>query len=152
MKATLRTVTTAFALAAGTVCAIPSANTYHAVTNDWHNANFSNVLELAEMRLATNSNDIVGLTLKRSYHATFGDLASLSNAVSRFIAVADMETAPSFSNMYWRIRPQEMLLRDTMLPMFTQQMLEADLPKARLPHKPIPDRRYLKLLWDDGRW
>ncbi len=152
MKSTIKTVTAAAALAANMAWATPSANTFHAVTNDWYNANFSNVLELAEARLSTNANDIVGVTLKRGYHIAFGDITALSNAVVRFIEVADTETAPSFSNTYWRIRAGEIQLRDAVLPMFTQQMLDADAQKARLPHKIIPDYLYLKLLWEDGRW
>ncbi len=152
MKTKLTTMAAAVAFAASIALATPSDNTFHAVTNDWYNANFSNVLELAEARLATNANDIVGVTLKRGYHIAFGDITALSNAVVRFIDVADTVTAPSFSNTYWQIRAGEIQLRDVVLPMFTQQMLDADAQKARLPHKKIPDYLYLKLLWDDGCW
>ncbi len=152
VKSTAKSLTFAAIMATCTTWATPSPNTYHGVTNDWYNANFSNVLERAELRLASNSNDIVGVTLKRSYHIAFGDINALSNSVIRFIQVADTVPAPSFSNEYWTIRPQEIILRDQVLPLFTQQMIDTDLPKARLPHKPIPDRRYLKALWDDGQW
>ena len=53
--------------------ASPTENTYHAVTNDWYNANFSNVLELAESRLAANTNDLVGAYLKLSWDICFSD-------------------------------------------------------------------------------
>lgn len=156
MKSEIRTIAKAVALAgmfaARSLLATPSPNSYHGVTNDWYNANFSNVLELAELRLATNANDIVGLTLKRSYHVSFGDINTFSNSVVRFIQVADTVTAPAFSNMYWQLRPQEIMLRDQVLPMFSQEMIEEDLPKARLPNKPIPEKPYLKALWDDGQW
>ena len=57
--------------------AAPSANTYHAVTNDWYNGNFSNVLELASSRLAANTNDLVGTYLKLSWDVCFADIPAL---------------------------------------------------------------------------
>ena len=142
----------AFTMVAAVAKGVPSPNTYHGVTNDWYNANFSNVLELAEARLAANSNDIVGVTLKLGYDVSFGDIATLSNSVARFIDVADTVCAPSFSNEYWAVRSEEIRFRDVFIPTLTPAAVEAERHKALLPHKPIPERRYLMLLWRDGLW
>ncbi len=152
MKTSVKSIIAATAMAVNSAWATPSPNTYHGVTNDWYNANFSNVLERADLRLAANSNDIVGVTLKVAYHMTYGDLNSYSNSVARFIQVADTVTAPSFSNLYWAVRSEEIRYRDEYLPTRTQQLFEQGLPKAQLPHMQIPEDIYLKLLWDDGQW
>ena len=55
-----KTVLLVIALSATISFALPSANNFHAVTNDWYNGNFTNVYELAQIRIAANSNDVVG--------------------------------------------------------------------------------------------
>jgi hypothetical protein len=147
-----KTLSVLAALTATSVLAQPSQDSFHGVTNDWYHANFSNVIELAQSRLASNSNDIVGLTLTKAYNITFGDVNTLSSAITRFLAVADTIPAGSFSNLYWRLRPGEINYRDAFLPTLTEEEILADRPKAFLPKKPIPDDLYLKALWEDGRW
>ena len=61
-------VAIAVASFAGAASAMPSTNNFHAVTNDWYNGNFTNVYELAQMRLAANSNDVVGAYLMLDWH------------------------------------------------------------------------------------
>ena len=56
--------------------AVPSQDSYHAVTNDWYNGNFSNVLELASSRLAANTNDLVGTYLKLSWDVCFAGMSA----------------------------------------------------------------------------
>lgn len=132
--------------------AAPSANTYHAVTNDWYNGNFSNVLQLAEQRLSSNSNDVVGAYLKLSWDICFSDIPTLSNSVSRAIAISDAVTNAAFSNDFQRLRPAMLAFRDELLPQMTEEMRQADLPKASLPHKSIPENRWLRLLWEENIW
>lgn len=130
----------------------PSANTYHAVTNDWYNGNFSNVLQLAELRLSSNSNDVVGAYLKLSWDVSFSDIPTLSNSVSRTIALSDAVTNVAFSNDFQRLRPAMVAFRDELLPQMTEAMRQADLPKASLPHKSIPENRWLRILWEENLW
>ena len=132
--------------------AAPSADNYASVTNDWYNGNFSNVLELASSRLAANTNDIVGAYLKLSWDICFADIPTLSNSVTRTIALSDAVTNAAFSNDFQRLRPVMVAFRDQVLPNVTEEMRLAELPKASLPHKPIPEKRWLKLLWDSGMW
>ena len=132
--------------------AVPSQDSYHAVTNDWYNGNFSNVLELASSRLAANTNDLVGTYLKLSWDVCFADIPTLSNSVTRAITLSDAVTNAAFSNDFQRLRPIMVAFRDQVLPNVTEEMRLAELPKASLPHKPIPEKRWLKLLWDNGMW
>ena len=52
---------------AATVSAVPTTNTYVAVTNDWYNGNWSNVYELAQARFVANSNDLVAANIMVDY-------------------------------------------------------------------------------------
>ena len=149
-KATMLAAVLSMSVAAAV--AAPSADNYHAVTNDWYNGNFSNVLELASSRLAANTNDLVGTYLKLSWDVCFADIPTLSNSVTRAIALSDAVTNAAFSNDFQRLRPVMVAFRDNVLPTVTEEMRLADLPKASLPHKPIPEKRWLKLLWDNGMW
>ena len=140
------------ALSATVTFASPSENTYHAVTNDWYNANFSNVLELAESRLAANTNDLVGVYLKLSWDICFSDASTLSNSVTRVLDIGDTVQNAAFSNEYCRLRPMIVSFRDDVLPMYTEEVRQQELVRSTQPHKPIPERKWLKLLWDENLW
>ena len=142
----------AMAVLATVALASPTENTYHAVTNDWYNANFSNVLELAESRLAANTNDLVGAYLKLSWDICFSDASTLSNSVTRVLSIGDTEQNAAFSNEYWRLRPMVVSFRDDILPMYTEEVRQQELVRSIQPHKPIPERKWLKLLWDENLW
>lgn len=147
-----RTTLCAMAALATVALASPTENTYHAVTNDWYNANFSNVLELAESRLAANTNDLVGAYLKLSWDICFSDASTLSNSVTRVLALGDTVQNAAFSNEYWRLRPMTVSFRDDILPMYTEEVRQQELVRSTQPHKPIPERKWLKLLWDENLW
>lgn len=149
-----RKTTTLCAMAALATVALasPTENTYHAVTNDWYNANFSNVLELAESRLAANTNDLVGAYLKLSWDICFSDASTLSNSVTRVLSIGDTEQNAAFSNEYWRLRPMTVSFRDDILPMYTEEVRQQEQVRSMQPHKPIPERKWLKLLWDENLW
>ena len=132
--------------------ASPTENTYHAVTNDWYNANFSNVLELAELRLAANTNDLVGAYLKLSWDICFSDASTLSNSVTRVLDIGDTVQNAAFSNEFWRLRPMTVSFRDDILPMYTEEVRQQEQVRSMQPHKPIPERKWLKLLWDENLW
>ena len=63
--------------------AVPTENTFAAVTNDWYVGRWTNVLELAQTRLAANSNDLVGAHLVVSYDVLFSDIPAISNSANR---------------------------------------------------------------------
>ena len=149
-----RKTTTLCAMAALATVALasPSENTYHAVTNDWYNANFSNVLELAESRLAANTNDLVGAYLKLSWDICFSDASTLSNSVTRVLDIGDTVQNAAFSNEFWRLRPMTVSFRDDILPMYTEEVRQQEQVRSMQPHKPIPERKWLKLLWDENLW
>ena len=89
---------------AGLSFATPSSNNFHSVTNDWYNGNFSNVYELAQMRLSTNATDVVGAYLMLDWDLAFSDYSTISNAMMRVVSSSDLVAAPAFSNAYEKCR------------------------------------------------
>ena len=69
--------------------ATPSANNFHAVTNDWYQGNYSNVYELAQQRLVANSNDLVAAVNMESYDLRFSSFAAISNSILRLMRASE---------------------------------------------------------------
>ena len=92
----------AAALAATAIAAfaVPSQNTYHAVTNDWYQGNYSNVYELAQQRLAANTNDLVAAVIMETYDLRFSSFAAISNSILRVMRASEAATLPAYTNMW----------------------------------------------------
>ena len=142
----------AAALAAAAACAVPSANTYPAVTNDWSAAAFTNVYELAVQRQAADSNDVVAAYLLFDWHLAFGDRAALSNAVTQVVAASDRVTDAAFTNVYGRVRSLCLAYRDDFLPLATEDALQSEQQKRRAAGTRLANDYMLRLLWDSDLW
>ncbi len=81
-------------------CAHAQTNFYTNVTNLWYQGYKSNVLAIANARLAVNSNDIAGLILKMEYYTEFSVMSEISNSFWRVINVGDTITSPHFLAKY----------------------------------------------------
>jgi hypothetical protein len=125
-------------LAFGT-CAQAQTNFYTTVTNLWYQGNKSNVLAMANARLAVNSNDIAGLILKMEYHFEFLEMPEISNSFWRVINVGDTITTSNFVAKF----PDERENFLQLLQLFTEhQMSPAELAteqaKGNINHKDMP--------------
>ena len=134
------------------VVAVPSADNYHAVTNDWYNGNWTNVYELAQARLAVNSNDLVAANIIVSYDVLFSDVDSISNSVTRLIDAMDQSSAPALTNLHSRLRPGWVYFRDQFLPYQTAADLQQQHEKSYITHKPLDCDFVLQAIWDNGLW
>ena len=132
--------------------ASPTENTYHAVTNDWYNGNWTNVLELAQIRRAANSNDLVAANIIVSYDVLFSDVGAMSNSVTRLIDAMDQSSAPALTNLHSRLRPGWVYFRDQFLPYQTAADLQQQHEKSYITHKPLDCDFVLKAIWDNGLW
>ena len=132
--------------------AIPSSNNFHAVTNDWYNGNFTNVYELAQLRFAANSNDVVGVYLKVAFDIYHSDMQVLTGDMTRVVAVSDLVTNPAFTNVYHVLRPHYIFYRDEFIPSVTESGRLGEQAKSRSARKPIPGCYILQILWDNGLW
>ena len=135
-----------------TADATPTENTYAAVTNDWYNGNWTNVLELAQIRRAANSNDLVAANIIVSYDVLFSDVGAMSNSVTRLIDAMDQSSAPALTNLHSRLRPGWVYFRDQFLPYQTAADLQQQHEKSYITHKPLDCDFVLKAIWDNGLW
>lgn len=76
---------------------------YSTVTNLWWNGPKTNILAIAEERLAANTNDIVGIVLKAEYDISFSPASVLSNSFRRVLSVGAEVDTPAFAATYPRI-------------------------------------------------
>ena len=110
---------------------------FHAnVTNLWWQGRMSNVLAIAEQRLACNSNDIAGLILKVECNVNFVNLDAISNSVQRAVNCGKTITTPMFSPLYPFFKYcMEDLLDFPFSDYYTADKIEEDRAKALLPRK-----------------
>ena len=132
--------------------AAPSENTFDAVTNDWYNACFSNVYELAQIRLASNANDVVGAYLMVDFDIYYSDMATISSSVARVIASSDLVKEPAFADLHQILRPDLVIYKDEVVGGCSEEARKAGQPKSRRPHRSPPSEYLLKILWDCGLW
>jgi len=133
---------------------IAQTNFHTNVTNLWYQGgeNRTNVLTIANARLAANTNDFAGLFLKAHYHVEFLEIGAISNAFLRVIQVGDTITTTNFVKR-WQGKPKEILwFLDVFaeMPLMTPQEIQAGMHKAFLPNKPLPDADLLEALQKDG--
>jgi len=134
---------------------LAQTNFYTNVTNLWYQggASRSNVLTIANARLAVNTNDIAGLILKANYDLEFLEVGTISNSYLRVIQVGDTITTTNFLKNW-----QEGLSRYAILHLLdviaenplTPQQIQKGKIKALLPRKPFPDADLLETLQKDG--
>ncbi len=148
-----KTVIIAVAMLTECAFATPSSNNFHAVTNDWYNGNFSNVYELAQMRLAANSNDVAGAFIMMEWDTCFSDFSAMSNSVNRLIRSADLITSPAvFTNRYARMRDGYVYFRDVFLPAQVEEEREQEQQKDQTHRTHLLCSQWLELLWDNNLW
>ncbi len=131
---------------------MPSINTFSAVTNDWYNANFTNVYELAQHRMANNSNDVVAAYLMLEWNMSFASVTEVSNSVTRVIQLSDTVTNAAFVATYSKIRQACLAYRDEYLSTVSAAEVEAERHKAYTPHTSMVNSELLKLLDIAGLW
>jgi hypothetical protein len=132
--------------------AVSTQNTFTAVTNDWYVGKWTNVLELAQTRLAANSNDLVGAHLVVSYDVLFSDIPAISNSVTRLIGAMDASTEPAMTNLISQLRPGWVYFRDEFLPRQTAADVQAQHEKSSITNKTLDCDFILKQIWDNGLW
>ena len=135
MKRTISTLISASALLyAASAIASPYFNT---ITNLWYSGHQTNVLQMAEARLARNTNDIAGVLMKASWDFAFSDAVVLSNSLNRVLSAGEVVQASCFSNLFRITRLDvECVLNAVVNETSTQRSLDIDKQNrpGRLPH------------------
>ncbi len=154
----MKTIRYAFALAlalafpSAAQTNLPPVGNFALVTNLWYNGYKSNVLAIAEQRLAANSNDMVGLILKMEYNLEFSNDNFLSNDILRVLSVASNTTSKTihsrFTEIYDDLTSFLIFLKNDYH--LTPSEMEEERAKALIIHKRMTNEDYLKWLHDDG--
>jgi len=146
-------IATTFALTAAAAFATPSSNNFHAVTNDWYQGNYSNVYELAQQRLSSNSNDLVAAVMMETYDLRFSSFTAISNSILRVMRASEAATLPAYTNMYWRFyRDDYNWYLGEYLPQQSEARRQSEMYKAYRIHVPMSCAPTLKIFWDNDLW
>ena len=139
---------------AGLGTSLAQTNFYTNVTNLWYQGYKTNVLAIANERLAANSNDIAGLILKGEYHLAFTEDAEISNAYLRVIQVADTITTTNFASCWnkemWGRQDYLRILDRIAENPLTPQQVEVERKKGFIKGKRLPDGYLIEALQKDG--
>lgn len=132
------------------VATVSQASPYFtSVTNEWWQGRQTNVLAMAESRLAANTNDIAGLLMKASYDFDFADSPTLSNTLVRVLAAGSLVTTPAFTNAF-RLTSIDIQWTFKTLEAETPSEHAADMLKVTGAGHPMAYSDELKALDDDG--
>ena len=129
----------------------PSLGDFTTVTNLWYEGHKSNVLAIAEQRLAANSNDLAGAIIMLDYDLEFSNEGNYSNDVRRILSSTNNLPIGTFVNNIDLVSATLNGFLDYLSsnPM-TPAEIQRDKSKARIIHKPMSNEILLKWLHDDG--
>lgn len=138
-----------FALGLALAPALQASPYFTNVTNEWWQGRQTNVLTMAEARLAANTNDIAGLLMKASYDFDFSNSTILSNSLVRVLSVGETVTSPAFTNAFWLTRLD---IRGTFITLARETPEEhaSDMRKVMGAGHPMAYSDELKALDEDG--
>ena len=119
------------------------------ITNLWFTAQHTNVLAIADQRLAANTNDVVGCLLRASYDFVYADAPAQSNSLDRLLSVYRSVSTPAYQQACLYLEAdvagiKRWLSHET--PAQHAETIEKGSRPGRLPHY----FRQLKALDDDG--
>ena len=131
--------------------ALAQTNFYTNVTNLWYQGYKTNVLVIANARLATNTNDIAGLILKYECHIAFLEMSSISNAAQRVLGIGETVASTNFA-LVFPLYSESISSILSALPNYPPAELAADRQKISIIHKPLAPgaKMLIKALQDDG--
>ena len=128
-----------------------NTNFYTNVTSLWYQGQKSNVLEIAEQRLGSNTNDMPGWLIKLAYDEEFSRFESISNSINKVIVIGGTITHENFKALYPAFKEnQEYMLEFLTTYHPTLVELAQERAKGLIPQKPFIYSRYLEALQKDG--
>ena len=126
-------------------------NFYTSVTNLWYNGHKSNVLAMAEARLAQNTNDMAGLIIKIEYDIDFTQRHSISNSINHALLVGQTITLTNFAKVFPYYKECLLWTLDEVKdnPLSPAQILH-ERTKGNFKHFHFSARKELEALLKDG--
>ena len=148
MKKNLLTILTLFGLC---LTAMGQTNLSDQVAQMWLVGQKQEVLDIANARLALDTNDIAGLLLKMEYEIEFVEDEKLTNTMNRISQVGSSITATNFAAVFPEILEDiDTLLELIALTSLTPAELAAERAKGAIVGKPFLRYDAIKALEDDG--
>ena len=129
--------------------ALQGSSYFNTITNLWYTGHQTNVLQMAEARLARNTNDIAGILMKASWDFAFSDAETLSNSLVRIRSVGGQVVTPAFTNAFV-LTQFDLDSTFSILPRLTPAQLAIDRVKASGSGHRMHYEEELKALDDDG--
>lgn len=119
------------------------------ITNLWYQGGKSDVLSIAEDRLARDSNDLAGAIIKMEYDLEFLNLNLISNSIARVINLGQNVTTPLYSAKYptFKADMEDIL---NIIATYSPTNLASDRAKALLPGKRFLFEEDLLVVCVDG--
>ena len=152
MKRLIVVLATALALTSIAQTNAPVDN-FTLVTNLWFNGYKTNVLTIAEQRLAANPNDLAGLIIRMDFNFEFSNEECFSNDIYSVMSVASAITnyhTHSVVPLLLLDLTNQLALLATDYKLLTDEERQADKLKGLIKGKPLEDEDVLKALHDDG--
>ena len=122
---------------------------YARVSTMWFAGDSQGVLDIANQRLAHNSNDLAGLLLKFEWHGEHLQFVGMDNTMSQILAVGTTYPGTNFAKAYPSLRDDYEMLK----PILANYPLEdyaKDILKTNIPGRRLSVDAALKALQDDG--
>ena len=129
--------------------ALQGSSYFNSITNLWYTGHQTNVLQMAEARLAQNTNDIAGVLMKASWDFAFSDATVLSNSLNRVVCAGEAVQTTHFTNAFSITRLDVACVMSAIVNE-TDAQRSADLAKQNHPGRFPHFIEELKALDDDG--
>ena len=132
-----------------TVSATAQTDLYEQASALWFSGNSQGVLDIANQRLAHNTNDIAGLLLKFEWYGEHLQFDRMTQTMSQVLAVGAMYSGTNFAQVYPVLQTDYEMLK-YVITNYPPEEYAADLSKTNIPGRTMSCDEALKALRDDG--
>lgn len=122
---------------------------YANVSGMWLEGRKSEVYQMAQQRLAADTNDVAGLCLKMEYEVAFLDFANVSNTMVRFLQQGAAVTSEHFAAQFPFVQEDVSHLL-ALLPEYPPERIAEDRLKGAITNKPLIWGTCIEALEEDG--
>ena len=122
---------------------------YKRVSTMWFEGDSQGVLEIANQRLAQNSNDLAGLLLKFQWHGEHLQFAGMHYTMAQVLEVGATYPGTNFAKVYPLLRDADEI-RKLIVKNYPLDAYAKDILKTNIPCRTMSCDAALKALQDDG--
>jgi len=131
------------------ITAFAQTNFYQQVSSMWFSGNKQGVLDIANQRLAQNSNDIAGLLLKLEYEVEFLQTNNITSTIAKIIEVGGRYTETNFARQFPALKADYEVIK-SVITNYPPDEFSVDQAKSSIPGKPLTCADEIKALQNDG--